>query len=202
MARHPPTQHIMVADEFYQWLEARSERYQLVDGQPVMMAGASIAHDTIVMNASRVFGNQLLNKPCRPRSADIAVKISEHNIRYPDLTVDCGSPNNSARESEKPTLVIEVASKSTKDFDEVDKLEEYKAIPSIQYILLVATDRARVRFFYRDEDGKWENRASIGMESRIDLSYIGVSISLGDLYYGLSFDSNPENWLENDAKPR
>lgn len=202
MALNQSIQQLMVADEFYRWLETQSERYELVDGQPVMMAGASIAHDTIVMNASRVFGNQLLDKPCRPRSADIAVRISEHNIRYPDLTIDCGSPNNSARESEKPTLVIEVASKSTKDFDEVDKLEEYKAIQSMKYILLVATDRPRVRFFYRDEGGNWENRAIIGLDSRIDMSYIGVSVSLGDLYYGLSFGNDLENSIRNEAKPK
>ncbi len=72
----------MTADEFHLWLESQSERYELVAGQPMLMAGATIAHDTIVMNGSRVIGNQLLGKPCRPRSADIAVKVSDYQIRY------------------------------------------------------------------------------------------------------------------------
>ena len=53
---------LMSADEFYAWLESQSERYELVDGQPLLMAGATIAHDTVVMNASRLIGNQLLGK--------------------------------------------------------------------------------------------------------------------------------------------
>ena len=113
MGQEQRIQHLMSADEFYAWLESQSERHELVDGQPLLMAGATIAHDTVVMNASRLIGNQLLGKPCRPRSADIAVKISTHQVRYPDLSVDCGDPAGTSREAAKPTLVIEVESPST-----------------------------------------------------------------------------------------
>lgn len=171
MAQQP-----MTADEFFSWLEKQGHRYELVDGRPLMMADASIAHDTIVMNASRMLGNQLLDKHCSPRSAGIAIAIPTGNIRYPDLSVDCGTPNKSI-----PTLVIEVA-KSTKDFDGVERLEDYKSISTMRYILLVAADRPHVRFFYR-ESGNWESR-TIGMESRIEMAEIGVFIFLDDLYHG------------------
>jgi Uma2 family endonuclease len=145
---------------------------------------AQIAHDIIVMNARRILGNQLLDKPCRPRSADIAIAIPAGNIiRYPDLSVDCGTPNDSI-----PTLVIEVASKRSKDFESIDKLEDYKSIATMKYVLLVSADRPRVRFFYRNESG-WESRAIMGMESRIEIAEIG-SICLGDLYHGLKFDND------------
>lgn len=202
MAQEHLVQPPVAMNEFFRWLEKQDERYELVDGQPMMMAGASIRHDDIVMNAGRVLGNQLLDKPCRPRSADIAVAIPAGNIRYPDLTVDCGSPDGSERIADKPTLVIEVASKSTKDFDEVDKLEEYKSVPSMQYILLVAADSPRVRFFYRDEDKHWESRPIIGMESKIDMPLIGVSILLSDVYYGLKFNNDLEDKISSDAKPQ
>ncbi|MFZ4539644.1 Uma2 family endonuclease [Propionivibrio sp.] len=188
MAQHQTVQHPMGADEFFKWLEKQDKRYELVDGKPLLMAGANIAHDTIVMNGSRVFGNQLLNTHCRPRSADIAIKIPAGNIRYPDLSVDCGTPGSSDKSSDKPTLVVEVASKSTQHFDDVDKLEEYKSVPSMEYILLVAADGPRVRFYYRDEIRVWQSRAIIGMDSRIEMAIIGVSITLGDLYHGLQFD--------------
>jgi hypothetical protein len=42
----------LTADELHHWLESQSEQHELVDGQPMLMAGATIAHDTIVMNAS------------------------------------------------------------------------------------------------------------------------------------------------------
>ena len=180
---------LMSADEFYAWLESQSERYELVDGQPLLMAGATIAHDTVVMNASRLIGNQLLGKPCRPRSADIAVKISTHQVRYPDLSVDCGDPAGTSREAAKPTLVIEVESPSTGMVDAIDKLEEYKSLPSMQYILLVSIKRPRVRFYFRYAAGAWDSQVIIGMDSQIEMPLIGVMLSLGDLYYDLSFDA-------------
>ena len=172
---------LMSADEFYAWLESQSERYELVDGQPLLMAGATIAHDTVVMNASRLIG--------RPRPADIAVKISTHQVRYPDLSVDCGDPAGTSREAAKPTLVIEVESPSTGMVDAIDKLEEYKSLPSMQYILLVSIKRPRVRFYFRNAAGAWDSQVIIGMESQIEMPLIGVMLSLGDLYYDLSFDA-------------
>lgn len=178
----------MTADEFYLWLEAQTERYELVDGQPMLMAGATIAHDTVVMNASRVIGQQLFGKPCRPRSADIAIRVSDRQIRYPDFSVDCGVPGNTARESAEPTLVIEVESKGTSNFDAVVKLEEYKAIPSMRYILMVSTERPQVIFYSRGTEG-WTAQDIIGNASLIELPLIGVTLSLGDLYHDLQFES-------------
>jgi hypothetical protein len=42
----------LTADELHLWLESQSEQHELVDGQPMPMAGATITHVTIVMNAS------------------------------------------------------------------------------------------------------------------------------------------------------
>ncbi len=191
MGRKQLTQHQMTADEFYLWLESQNERYELVDGQPMLMAGATIAHDTFVMNAARVIGNQLFGKPCRPRSADIAIRVSDHQVRYPDLSVDCGDPASSAREAGKPALVIEVESRSTGMVDAIDKLEEYKSIPSMQYIILVSTRKPRVRFYCRNESSAWDGQVIIGMESQLEMPLIGVTLSLGDLYYDLRFEAEP-----------
>lgn len=42
----------LTADEFHHGLESQSEQHELVDGQPMPMADATIANDTIVMTAS------------------------------------------------------------------------------------------------------------------------------------------------------
>jgi Uma2 family endonuclease len=189
MGQEQLIQRLMTADEFYLWLASQSEKYELVDGQPRLMARASIAHDTIVMNASRIIGNQLLGNPCRPRSADVAIKVSDYQIRYPDLSVDSGMPNSSSREAGKPTLVVEVESESTGVFDAVGKLEEYKSVASIEYILLVSTKNARILFFFRTDNGAWSSQVIKGLESQIVMPLIHLTLSLADLYYDLQFDS-------------
>lgn len=175
----------LTADQFFVWLETQSKKYELIAGQPVLMAGASIAHDAIVTNAIRVIGNQLLGKPCRPRSADIAIRVADDQVRYPDLSVDCGKPSSTAREAGEPVLVIEVESKSTSMVDAVDKLEEYQSIASMQYIVLVATEKHRVRFYFRDEHGTWCNQVLIGRDSAIVMPLIGLIVTLGELYFDI-----------------
>ncbi len=172
----------LTANEFFVWLENQNEQHELIDGQPVLMAGASIAHDTIVANAIRVIGNKLLGKPCRPRTAAIALRISDNQVRYPDLSIDCGEPGNTARYAAEPVLVIEVASKRTSMFDAVSRLEDYQSVASMRYILLVATEKPHVRIYVRDEQGTWNNQVLISNDSVVDMPLIGLTMTLGELY--------------------
>lgn len=57
----------------------------------------------------------------------------------------------------------------------------------MQYILLVSIKRPRVRFYFRKLQAP--GTLIIGMESQIEMPLIGVMLSLGDLYYDLSFDA-------------
>lgn len=64
--------HKLTAEEFYRWLLTPTEaRYELVDGGPVMMAGANKRHDRIVRHASRHFGNHLDGHRFQPLTAEI-----------------------------------------------------------------------------------------------------------------------------------
>jgi hypothetical protein len=42
----------MCADEFFAWIVHQDCRHELVDGAPVMVAGADRRHDRIVVNAA------------------------------------------------------------------------------------------------------------------------------------------------------
>ncbi|MBV9249188.1 MAG: Uma2 family endonuclease [Acetobacteraceae bacterium] len=47
----------------------REARYELVDGEPVMMAGANRRHDRIGRNTFRLIGNHLQGHRCQPCTA-------------------------------------------------------------------------------------------------------------------------------------
>jgi len=59
--------------------------------------------------------------------------------------VDCGRLEETARAATEPTLVAEVLSPSTAAFDEAEKLEEYRSVPSLRHILRVDPDQPRLR---------------------------------------------------------
>ena len=140
---HPALRR-MTPEEFYRWSGEEGARYELVDGVPLRtMTGASQKHDTITLNVLAALRRKLRGSPCRAHTADIAIATMSGNLRRPDAQVDCGSRADTAYEATSPRLVVEVLSPSTRQTDLVLKLEEYKALPSLAYILLVEPDVPR-----------------------------------------------------------
>ena len=145
--------HRMDPEEFLDWCQYQDDRYELVSGVPVAMAGAQRRHDQIVVNAMLAIGPRLRGGPCRPFTADTGVRIPSGNIRRPDLGVDCGQFLDTALTADRPILVMEVLSPSTRTFDLVIKLDEYKSIETLRHVLLIDPDQPQVIHWSRPSKG-------------------------------------------------
>ncbi|MCK0209163.1 Uma2 family endonuclease [Starkeya koreensis] len=184
----PPALKRMTPEEFYRWPGEEGVRYELVDGVPVKaMTGASQQHDGIVVNALTSLRTKLRGSPCRPSTDDIAIPVMSGNIRRPDVSVDCGDRSRTAYEATSPRLAIEVLSPSTRQTDLVRKLEEYKALPSLAYILLVEPDLPRVLLWWRAPGDLWELAQFDGLDGVIGLPEIGVELGMAELYEDVAF---------------
>ena len=181
----------MGQDEFLAWARDREGRYEFVDGVPVAMAGAKRRHDQIVVNVIGELRNQLRGAACRPFTADTAVRIPAGNVRLPDAGVDCGTFRDETNWADEPTVVIEVLSASTRDFDLFVKVEEYKTVPSLRHILIVDPDEARAVHWSRNTGGTWSFQAHEGLEAAIVASPPPLTLKLADLYEGLTFMAKP-----------
>ena len=181
----------MTADEFLAWNEGQERRHELVDGVPVAMAGARRRHDQIVVNTLVAIGGHLGAGACRAFSSDTAVRISEHQVRYPDVGVDCGTFRDEMLEADAPRLVIEVLSETTRAFDFVEKLEEYKSVASLRDIILVDTDEPKIIQWTRSPTGTWDHRSAEGMQAVLVVPDLGIILPFPALYAGLSFRPRP-----------
>ena len=178
----------MTAEAFLQWdLDQPDARHELIDGVPVAMTGARRRHDRIVVNALAELHGRLRGGPCLPFTADTAVRIPDGNVRRPDAGVVCGPDDDNLTYALAPRLVIEVLSPTTRAFDLARKLEEYRSVPSLDYILLVDPDAAEVILWSRDTTRAWTHTVIEGPESTIDLPALGIALPLADLYAGVSF---------------
>lgn len=173
MAEHAAVR--MTADEFLTWHERQEQRYELVDGVPVAMAGARRRHDQVVVNALAAAAGQLGTGRCRPFSSDTAVRISDRQVRYPDVGIDCGQFLDEALEADAPALVLEVLSDSTRAFDFVS----------------ANTDGPKTVHWKRPQGGVWSYRAIEGLDATLEIAELGVSWSLQVLYAGLTFRPKP-----------
>lgn len=176
----------MTPEEFYAWDPGDENRYELVDGVPRMMTGASLRHDAVVVNAIRHLGNKLAGSRCRPTTADVAFRSPNGNVRRPDVTVECAPIRDKAYESSAPILVIEVASPSTSEYDRSRKQLEYLNTASLQYVVLVETAEPRVLLQFRSGE-RWDYRELTALTDTIELAELGISLALAELYEGLDF---------------
>ncbi|MGH6817047.1 MAG: Uma2 family endonuclease, partial [Hyphomicrobiaceae bacterium] len=127
----------MTAEEFLTWQLGQEQRYELIDGFPAEMAGASAYHDRIVINIIASLHTQLRGSRCRPTSADLAVRTRIRSIRRPDVAVTCDEPRPNDYEAGDPRLIVEVLSPSNEGIAWQRKIDEYRRMQSLTYLLLV-----------------------------------------------------------------
>lgn len=180
----------MSTDEFLVWQQSQDLNYELVDGLPVLplksMTGASGAHETVTVNVIRELATQLRGKRCRTRTADTAVIIASGGVRRPDVLVDCGPNDLKKTVASEPKLVVEVLSPSTMNYDRVKKLDEYKTIPSLAYILLVDTEKPQLTLHVRRGD-IWSAEHHDDLGAVVDLPAIECRLAASDIFEGLPF---------------
>ena len=157
-----------------------------------MMAGANRRHQQkFATNAIRVVGNQLQGRKCQPFTSDTFVRIPAGNSRLPDLGVDCGPFDDAALEAIEPTLVVEILSPDYRTFDRNDKLEEYKTVPTLEYILLIDPDHPHIRLYWRNSNRNWTSDRMAGLDAVVEMPILGLRLQLSDIYAGLVFRPRP-----------
>jgi Uma2 family endonuclease len=178
-------------EQFFAWVSGKEERYELVDGEVVMMAGAGRRHDRIVVNLTTAIHLQVRGGPCQTFTGDTYVATSSSTRRMPDLGVDCGKPDDDSLMADKPSLIVEVLSPTTGGFDVTVKLAEYQSLPSVDDILLVDTESPNVHLYSRDDDGLWKDVVLKGLEALVEFKKLNVSLELREIYSGLEFRPKP-----------
>jgi Uma2 family endonuclease len=82
-----------------------------------------------------------------------------------------------------PTLLVEVTSPSTEDYDRGEKLSQYKQQESLHVVLIVSHRRAQVTIIERTAQG-WQQREARSGES-ITIEIPKLNLSVDELYAGI-----------------
>ena len=169
----------------YLAFEASSNvKHEFLDGQIYAMAGGSPEHAALAATTIGLLFPQLRGSRCRAHDADSRVRTPSGLATYPDVTVVCGPGDLDSEDRlavTNPTLIIEVLSRSTEEYDRGDKFEQYKSLGSLRQYVLVSHRERVVETWTRDRDDEW--RTSIAREGEIaDLASIGARIDVHDLY--------------------
>lgn len=180
------------AEEFFTWQEKQEARFELVDGFPIrMMTGARNVHNDIVINVLAELRNQLRTSSCYPFSGDCSVQTRADQIRRPDIGVECGPRDPNAYLAKNPCVIAEVLSPSTRDFETLEKMNEYKGLASLEHILLIEPNLPEIILWSRKEDGSWGSQTYDRLDETVELPNILVKLPLRDIYDRVAFPARP-----------
>jgi Uma2 family endonuclease len=177
-------------EDYLRALELSAVKLEYCDGEMYAMAGGTPAHADLAASMTRLLGNALLGR-CRVSSSDLKVRIEATDLStFPDVSVVCGAREVAAVDPNavtNPTLLVEVTSHSTEDYDRGDKLGHYKQLPSLAAVLFVSHRRAQVTLVERGAMG-WEEREHRAGET-VTLANPNVSFAVDELYAGIELDT-------------
>ena len=183
--RANPEYRPVTVEEFLSIDFGSDKKFELVDGVIQMMSGGTRAHSRVSDNILIFLGSVLRGSGCRPHGANMGLRIGDHNVRYPDVSVYCGNAETPERDREQvtddPVALFEVLSPSTQAADQREKLEQYQAIPSLQTIVFVDPYRELVRVVQRSDAGTWRDEP-FAMPHDVELPGLGVTIPHAEIF--------------------
>ena len=173
------------ADEYLRLEESSSTRHEYLSGEIYAMAGARPAHNKIESNTLAAL-SQLVRagKRCQAFNSDQRIHVESTGLyTYADGGIACGKWEILERDGMSllsPSLVFEVLSPSTRDYDRGGKLAHYRQIPTLTDVLLI-DEPARLVEHHRKVGDAW---TSVTLTSgAVELPNFGGVLLLDDVYY-------------------
>jgi Uma2 family endonuclease len=193
-------------EEFLELEEKALEKHEYYRGQIYAMAGGTPEHASISSNANFEITRMARERGCQTYSSDLRIRINATGLNtYPDVAVRCGPPKKTHHRPPaitNPSLVVEVLSDSTRDYDRGEKLRHYQTIESLTDYILIWQDRPRVEHYRREPGQAWSYSMIDGLDRAIPIETLGGVIGLCDIYRGVTFAEAPilrPPALEHDA---
>lgn len=171
------------AKDYLAWEETQAEKHEFVAGEVFAMVGARQDHVIVSGNIFAALKQRLRGTPCRPYVADLKLKVEAADaFFYPDVMVSCHPGDlGSQQYISNPSLIVEVLSDSTADYDRGGKFVAYRKLDSLKEYLIVDIEARRVECFRRMTDNDWLLHDHVG-EVDCELSSLGVQIPMAEIF--------------------
>ena len=163
------------------------DKTEFFNGELIPMAGATRNHNRIKENVNGKIIQHLEEANCQSFSSDMRVHLPETGLyAYPDIVIVCGEPQLLPDDFDNllnPTVVLEVLSEGTEDYDRGRKFLRYRSIPSLQEYVLIDSQRVEVEVWRRNDLGQWTlMEQTTDAAGQFTIQTIGLTISISQTY--------------------
>jgi Uma2 family endonuclease len=166
-------------------------KHEYIGGVVYAMAGARNSHNYIKDNTLGSLYVRLRGKRCRAQGSDTKVRIQlpkQIRFYYPDVHVVCEPNLPSDSYQDRPVVIFEVLSRSTRRIDEGEKKDAYLTIPSLRVYGLIEQEEPAVIVFRKSANG-FEREIYQGLDAIIPLGEIEIELPLAEIYEGIQFSA-------------
>ncbi|AFW96931.1 Uma2 family endonuclease [Dolichospermum sp. UHCC 0684] len=196
------TQEIKVVTAYYtpeEYLELEEKadyKNEYRDGEIISMTGGTTNHNKLALNLATGLNVALNDLDYEIYIGDVKLWIPRYReFTYPDVMVIEGQPVYYSANTTivtNPVLIVEVLSKSTKDYDRGDKFLYYRSIPEFKEYILIDQTKYYVMQYVKTSENQWILTEYETEDALINLSSINVELSLKQLYKKVNFSENLE----------
>ena len=179
-------------DEYLTQEEVAEFRSEYRDGEIVSMTGASINHNQTAGNVYAFLKFMLRKTDTKPYIGDLRLWIPQYRqYTYPEVFLIQGQPVFQERRTDtimNPCLIVEVLSKSTKDYERTDKFRYYRSIAELQEYVLINQYRTEIEHYTKADGNSWLFRAYESSKDKIIFASINIEMTIEDIYEDVEFD--------------
>ena len=176
----------MTVEEFYAFTDTRpdEEKWELIDGEPILNASPSPVHQWIVRNILIALGNRERElKASWAILPGLGIRVSRINRPEPDLLImprAAFSADPAQRDTGEMIAAFEILSPSMADRDLRWKRTAYTSLPSLTHYIVVAQDAVDVVVFARDTG--FAERRYRSLSDTIELPALGILLPVSEIY--------------------
>ncbi|TAE57888.1 MAG: Uma2 family endonuclease [Nostocales cyanobacterium] len=186
------TEKTYYTPEEYLELENQSEnKHEYLNGEIFEMTGGTTNHNKLALKIAAKLLAILEEQGYEIYIGDVKLWIEASNrYTYPDVMVVKDKAIYQGKNQTiitNPLVIIEVLSKSTANYDQGDKFDAYRRIPSFQEYILISQNEYYIKQFVKNEQGKWVLSDYRGESEILKLESVGFEISLKQLYQYVDF---------------
>jgi Uma2 family endonuclease len=176
----------MTVEEYFAFTDTRpdNEKWELIDGEPILNASPSRLHQIILDNLVFLLGTIKRQRSQSWESTPgIGVRVSDTGLPEPDLfVVPAGAAKRDpyGRETSEVFVTIEILSPSTEERDLRWKRTAYTSLPSLTHYVVIAQDAVDVVVFARETGFAEHHYRSLA--DTLELPALGISLRLSEIY--------------------
>jgi Uma2 family endonuclease/CRP-like cAMP-binding protein len=167
--------------------EAAAPKSEDFQAEISAMSGGSTNHNRIIISLGTMLDMAFERRSCEIFSREVRLLVPANGFyAYPDIMVVCGPVEYAAGRDDtitNPLIIIEVASKSTRDYERGQKFELYRDLTSLQDFVLIDQERIYIEYYHKLAEGQWTLTIFNQLNTKLLLTAVKISLPISRIYH-------------------